>query len=322
MGGDDGLVWLWGDTEDDPAARIDVGAPIGAIAFSPDGLLAASSTAAVSLWDAETGDLVAELSSGDGRAVGAVAFSPDGQTLAGGGQDGAVLLWTMADHAAAPRTLAGHTAAVDTVAFSPDGTLLASGSADRTVRLWTLAQPNAAPLILSARDVIASVAFDPAGRMLAAGGFEGNVWLWDPNSPLAIPAVLAGQVGAITAVDFSPDGRWVAAGGDEGVIQLWDVPSRSTVGTLAGHTGSVLDVRFTRGDVLASSALYGSPIVWSLGLESLRWDACRLVNRDLSEEEWRELAPDQPFRAVCATILTDEQASQVAADGASDRATP
>ena len=48
--------------------------------------------------------------------------------MAGGGEDGSVLLWSVADSDAEPKTLL-HETMIRTVTFSPGGSLLAAGDA-------------------------------------------------------------------------------------------------------------------------------------------------------------------------------------------------
>ena len=68
--------------------------PIGAtsLAFSPDGhILASFSTNKIQLWDLRTGNCKSTFT-GTGN-ITSLVFSPDGFTLAGGCEDGTVLLW-------------------------------------------------------------------------------------------------------------------------------------------------------------------------------------------------------------------------------------
>jgi hypothetical protein len=123
-------------------------------------------------------------------SVRAVVFSPDGHTLASGGDDQTVRLWTMTD-AAHPRPLGtpltGHTDSVRAVVFSPDGHTLATGSNDHTVRLWNVTNPvHPTPLgqpLASHIDYVNTVAFSPDGHTLATGSNDHTVRLWNVTNP-------------------------------------------------------------------------------------------------------------------------------------------
>ena len=81
---------------DDAVARLGKG-EINEIQCSPDGArLAVLSTIGIWLYDTTTYRAVALLSVDTGR-VYSVVFSPDGSMLAGGSEDGTVLLWKITD---------------------------------------------------------------------------------------------------------------------------------------------------------------------------------------------------------------------------------
>jgi WD40 repeat protein len=66
------------------------------------------------------------------------AWSHDGQVLAGGCENGEILLWRADDVSAEPRVLTGHTGAVTRLAFRHPDDRLASFAWDDTMRLWDL----------------------------------------------------------------------------------------------------------------------------------------------------------------------------------------
>jgi WD40 repeat protein len=125
-----------------------------------------------------------------------VAFSADGRTLAAGSDDGAVLLWDVANPADPRRVgglLAGHGGLVSSVAFSADGRTLAAGSDDGTVLLWEVGDP-ADPRRLGGplaghSGPVSSVAFSGDGRTLATGSADNTVILWNVSGLVQLRAV-------------------------------------------------------------------------------------------------------------------------------------
>jgi WD40 repeat protein len=76
---------------------------------------------------------------GDDRpAWGAFALSPDGQTVASGGEDGLIHLWSVAGGKEPLASWQAHDGTVTTLCYSKDGATLFSGGQDCTLKLWDL----------------------------------------------------------------------------------------------------------------------------------------------------------------------------------------
>ena len=104
-----------------------------------------------------------------------MAFRPDGRELAGGREDGHLLLWDVS---------------------SPDSlTLLKDWPADAVGRVNELD-------------------WDPQGNLLASGGASGEVKIWDLSDPRqpVLRSTLQGHTGEVIALSFSPDGKHLATG--------------------------------------------------------------------------------------------------------------
>ena len=110
---------------------------IMAVAFSPDGRLIALGHSAflVTLWDVQTGELIAYFRTCM-DSINVLVFSSDGKTLAVSTDYEEVVQLFSVRQGKEKRRLIGHTDTIDSLAYSPDGKILASGSADGTVKLW------------------------------------------------------------------------------------------------------------------------------------------------------------------------------------------
>ena len=235
-----------------------------AMAFSPDGDLAAAHGQELLVWrhddvQADKVSVPLSLPAKGANSLRAVKFSPRGGFLASCGDGGKVYIWEMTDVAAGkaePRALPGSeeknvkaqgfSGVCTSVAFSSDGQLLAAGSTNRELFLWktkdwtrTQRIEHIVGLLPSAWGWLHMIEHGDSN----AGNGEGN-HAWSP-------AVSE----AINDLAFSPDkdNPLLAAATAEGKIQLWNVRTQDPLPSIAVHLGVVSTIAFSpKGDVIAS----------------------------------------------------------------------
>lgn len=240
----------------DPARS---GEPAGALAVSPDGASYAEGTAtgAVRLHDARK---VAELL-GHSGAIASLAYAPDGRTLASGGRDGLVTLWSPGTRTAR-RVLAGATGAVGCVRFAGDGRVVAV-AAERGVTLWDAATGTPLAALGGADHRASALAVAPDGGTVATAGGDGLIRLWDVATGVQR---LAWNEPGCRALAFAPDGKMLASAARRGVA-LWDTGRGRPLALLRGHGGEVEEIAFAPdGRGLATAGSQGAVMLWNLGV--------------------------------------------------------
>lgn len=204
------------------------------------------------------------------------------------------------------QVLSGHTARVRSVALHPRGNPLITSSFDRTLVVWdgesgqqlqTIPTDHASSII--------QIGFSPDGKSLASLDAGGSVILW--SNPDGAPAEWQPRVGPLAisqdvliGLAFLPDSQWMATGDFGGMVRLWDWASQTPIGPVV-HTQAESESIAVSAD--GSRVYLGSfdetAQIWQVDLSPWAERACRVANRNLTEDEWESYLPDEVYRPIC-----------------------
>lgn len=163
-----------------------------------------------------TGQKVTEFPSGGGDIV-AIAIAPSGLTVAAGGEEGIVRIWSVATGYLIAEQV-GHEGKIVHVAFSADGSRIVTVSSDATVRVWK-ASHTVAEFGLRGN---AAVAFSGTGSRLAIASATKLEVVEVPSFRVIaqrnIPEVEKSREQDIFATSFLPDANWVLTASSTGEI--------------------------------------------------------------------------------------------------------
>ena len=223
---------------------------VTSVAWSPNGLLAASSAAGeVVLW--QNGDLVSLLPVGR-EFIDCVAFSADGKFLAAGGQDGKVRIWStipilkkgekQEQKVKLIATLDNAPTWVDKLAWSPTCNHLAF-SFGRKVQIWDADTQTVITTLPFANSSVLDLAWRPNGESIAISG-NGGVKIWSTkdwgNDPYLMDMPSASIVTA-----WSGDSKYIASSNLDNTITVLEYGSPHP-GVMGGFPGKISNLTWSQ----------------------------------------------------------------------------
>lgn len=221
--------------------RLRHGSLVSSLVFSGDGktLISASYDDTIRFWDTASGKEVRRLSRPIDGQVWCIAISPDGQTLAVGGSDHFLHLYSLPTGEKLRRCgFRGGLGGFNSVTFSPDGSTVAAGSIVKKVGVWAVHTGEERLELREHQDRVNSVAFSPDGKLLVSGGMDKVVRVWDiPSGNLV--RELKGHEGGITSVAFTSNQETLVTAGSDGSIRLWDPATGALVRKSKGLQGPI-----------------------------------------------------------------------------------
>ena len=104
-------------------------------------------------------------------------------------------------------------------------------------------------------------------------------------------------------LDYSDDGELLVSGADDGGVSLWDATTLDLLGTVyPPHQGDPVPAgaQFIGDSHDVAIASYDGRVYrWETDLDRAIDFACQMAGRNLTEEEWEEFLPAQPYQSVC-----------------------
>ncbi len=243
----DGSVLVWDVDNWTELRRMRTRLLTHAVAFSPDGALAASghsgSNNNLLLWNVNTGAQIVTYE-GHEDGVTEVEFSSDGQYLLTGSADATVRLWEVKTGETVQ--VFGPVEEADEadpdirgVAFSADETQVIGGTNFGAVFIWDIETGEAARRIAvgdrSAR--VDDIALHPNGRVLAASTFDSIVYMLDVGDGQVIRR-LVGHAAPVFQSAFAPDGQTLISASQDGTLRRWHVSGGAQIRALRGYNNN------------------------------------------------------------------------------------
>lgn len=291
-----------------PASQRAMPGSVSTLAFSPNSQqLAAGGSAPgdspqgfVRLWDLRSRQLI-QLQSQDkiGR-VNALAFSADGLHLAALVGGGRAIVWTVEGGSV---LFEGETfSPAWHLAISANGDRLAAANNTNIMLLSTAKADGSPPPNTNTPWGISHLVFDPNQSDLVIFGKNGETAFWDgggqqppqeqPGNGFALRRELLGWNGALETDASSALYLSLSDTRSQQLIpaEIWPTGQNYVYGAAVDPSGDWAAVGM--GD--------GWLAFWSLRLQDWMADACRIANRELSEEEWRTyVGAEVPYQPVC-----------------------
>ncbi len=139
------------------------------------------------------------------------------------------------------------------------------------------------------------------GSTVAAAGKTGEIVTIDVSTGEQRRS--AGLGAEVLWLDYADDGDLLVSGAGDGGVSLWDATTLDLLGTVyPPHQGDAVPAgaQFIADSHDVAIASYdGTVYRWETDLDRAIDFACQMAGRNLTDEEWEEFLPAQPYTSVC-----------------------
>lgn len=187
---------------------------------SPDGSQP-SHPDSITIWDAETGDMIRQLPS-DATYVADIVLTPDGNQIVAALTDNSVGIWDVQTGELVRQVDGIKSTKLD---ISPDGQMVISSQRDGHPTIWNFQTGEIIYKFAEGIGAYGPVSFSPDGKIIAVvaaakGADKSSLIMWDTETDSEVYRLEDLSTG-IEDSDFSPDGQFLAlATQDQGILVI------------------------------------------------------------------------------------------------------
>ncbi len=229
LGSDNNEVFIY-DLQSRSSEPIKVKGHVGAVfdlVFLPGdkGFIYTAGDGVIRRSDFNTTTPLAQVSS----RIKSLAISPDGNTLAGGNEDGHVVLWDLNNNNEERQLFRNENVPITAINFSNDGNLLVFGDESGLVTIWDMEAKRTLKKMPGHESNITDLEFNFDDSLLASTSRDGTARLWIMDNLNDLPIELDDHgngiesEGWVWSVSFNPDGKSLVTGAGDSNIRLWPV---------------------------------------------------------------------------------------------------
>jgi WD40 repeat protein len=175
---------------------------------------------------------------------------------------------------------------------TPDGSRLFAGSQDEVAAVFDLATGEQ----IGTLGHSANVTVSPDGSLVAGSAFDGTISFYDAVTLEPVGEPITGATAFNNSMQFTFDGRLLITSGLDNTQRIWDVESRRQIGPGVPVSSWTVAIAPDSSRIATNTA--DGVVLFDLDRARLRAAICRVVARNLSDDEWRQVIGGTP-RALC-----------------------
>jgi len=197
---------------------------------------------------------------------------------------------------------------IKSISISPDGRTLAGGTLSGQVILMPINADSETTIVNIQGNPVHAVQFSPDGKLLVIGDERGTVKVWDIAQGKIIHEFTAHK-GRVSDIEFSNDGSLMATSSLDRTIQMWVMSKLEELPvTMTDNDAYVWDIEFSPdSNYIIAACGDGEIRMWPTNPEIMARDMCMMLERNLTEEEWKTyVGNDLEFENTCINLLLED----------------
>ena len=302
--GSDGKLLKWDitDKENSYTAIVENNRANRVLAISADGKTLALGTDGLGIQIINLqNNKITDTLSGHMNKIRALTFLPDNQTLISAGVDNTLLVWNLKTKK--NTSISTGDSRVLCLASNKAGTIVAGGTKDGKIILWNVKNNFSPTTHYEEKDnSIFAIAINNKGDLIAAGDLKGDIKIWNLNDKKLL-VNLTDHNARINDIEFSINDQYIGSASMDGTVRLWDaINLNSQPVVLSDNEGFIFTVSFSLNNdyFVSGSTEEDRLIVRPTTTNTLAIEYCKLLDRNLSNEEWNTyVGEDITYEKTC-----------------------